>query len=275
MLGYATYKDWWTDWFPPHEYPNETLPEAHRIDFYSHQIDDHYRLFVQVPHGYYDSENRYGVVYATDGGGGTGLYIDTILPMLRREQIPQMIFVGIANASRSLQLSIGNTDTTRLRDFGYSAPVDEGDERGNEKFHRFIEDNIKPFINATYRTKQEETALGGHSLGAFFGLYVMFRHPESYKFYFASSPTLFWNSGKLFEEEEQFYAKGNSLPVSLYLSVAERESPVLIDHYHQMTRILDARNYQGLRFKTEVIPNETHTSVVSESTQRGLRFLYQ
>jgi hypothetical protein len=275
MAGYATYTEMWTDWFPSHDYPEETLPEVHAINFYSHQINDHYNLYVQLPHGYDESNKKYPVIYATDGGAGNAFYKETILPMLRRNQIPQMIFVGIANATRGITVSIGGTDPLRLRDFTYSSPSTPLNQQGNENLHRFIEENIKPFINATYKTKPEESGLGGHSLGGLFTLYALFRHPESYKYYFASSPTLFWNKSRIFEEEKVFYSKRDPLPVSLYMSAAERESPILLDHYDQMKRILKARDYQGFRFKTEVIPNETHGSVVSESIPRGLRFLYK
>jgi len=273
--GYLIYTGTWVDWVPSNEFPDETLPELHRIDFYSHQVDDHYRLHVQLPHGYDDSDDSYGVLYATDGGGGSRFHKQTILPMVRKGHIPQMIYIGIENRTREFYMSVSGSNPTRRRDFAYTSRLNPENEQGNENFHRFIEENIKPFINATYRTKKNEAALGGHSLGGLFTLYSLFRHPESYKYYFASSPSIFFESGRIYEEEQALYTESKQLPAALYMSMGSREAPLMLENFHQLARILKSRNYTGFEFSHEVIANETHGTVLPQATQRGLRFLYQ
>ena len=59
----------------------------------------------------------------------------------------------------------------------------EGQEGGvpeSREYLRFIVEELKPFIDANYRTKtgREDTYLMGSSMGALISLYGLIRHPE-------------------------------------------------------------------------------------------------
>lgn len=56
-------------------------------------------------------------------------------------------------------------------------------------------DEVKPFIDATYRTRpeREATAVGGSSLGGLVSLWLVHEHPESFAAAAALSPALGWD----------------------------------------------------------------------------------
>ncbi len=60
---------------------------------------------------------------------------------------------------------------------------------------RLLLDEVKPFVDATYRTRPERaaTAVGGSSLGGLVSLWLVHEHPETFAAAAALSPALGWD----------------------------------------------------------------------------------
>ena len=117
-------------------------------------------LLVSLPEGYENGMNSYPVLYVLYGDQVRGYLAEAvhIVGRLSGEgSIPQMIVVGVANVDRYRDLS----------------PVGRrGNPSGIEPFSRFGEDELLPFVESEYRTKDYRVLMGPQA-GAAFGLYTL------------------------------------------------------------------------------------------------------
>jgi predicted alpha/beta superfamily hydrolase len=88
--------------------------------------------------------------------------------------------------------------------FGEYSPWDEprlGVTGRGAAYVSFVADTLKPWIDATYRTRPESqwTGIMGSSLGGLISLYAGWSRPEVFGRIGGLSPTVMWSVGKLFE----------------------------------------------------------------------------
>jgi hypothetical protein len=145
-------------------HPPVTLPDTEVRLLKSSIVNDTYRLPISLPGTYANSDKTYPVVYLTDGNG--------LLPLVRGIsealsgglEIPRLIIVGIGydtDDARAwgrlrerdfLPTDASATDASRRQAF-----TKAGVRRGQAgAFLRFIQEELKPFINANYRTNSED-----------------------------------------------------------------------------------------------------------------------
>jgi predicted alpha/beta superfamily hydrolase len=161
-------------------------------DFASEHLGNSRTLSVYLPPGYAVEERRYPVFYLQDGQnlfdpatafGGVPWRADvTADELIRTNTIEPLIIVGI-----------GNTDK-RLDEYGPKA-VRRRSPGKDFPYARFVVDEVKPFIDRTYRTKPDRryTAIGGSSMGALVSLFLAHWHPLVFGHCAALSPSLWWD----------------------------------------------------------------------------------
>lgn len=174
----------------------------------------------------------YKVVYILDGNASFPL-ASTIAQTIenssnRTGKIPPLI-VAIAYPSEE-------TFDKKARSFDYTPPyigelkIPENrksstiyTQGGAEYFYKFIEEQLKPIINKTYKINKEKQILFGHSYGGLFTLYTFLNHTSSFQHYIAASPSIWWNDFQILKEAKNF--KNNINPhTKLWLSVGELEN---------------------------------------------------
>jgi predicted alpha/beta superfamily hydrolase len=167
-----------------------------------------------------------------------------------------------------------------------------------EGFYRFLTEELRPQIEARYKTDRSDNVLWGHSLGGLFALHVLFNHPDAFGTYLVGSPSIIWNDHAILKDEPKFAASLASGKVAprVLLTVGELEGKVADDAKlpagmtrEQMQAALDAdgevtavnalsgqlkalKGPAGYRVETVVFDGETHVSVLSAIINRGLRF---
>jgi predicted alpha/beta superfamily hydrolase len=69
-------------------------------------------------------------------------------------------------------------------------------------YARFLRDQLKPWVDQTYRTRPEPEWTGamGSSLGGLISLYLGLAMPETFGRIGAVSPTVMWSDGQIFKE---------------------------------------------------------------------------
>ena len=65
-------------------------------------------------------------------------------------------------------------------------------------YAKFLVDEVKPFIDKTYRTRRDRanTGVGGSSLGGLVSLFLVEKYPDVFGRCAAVSPALMWSDGK-------------------------------------------------------------------------------
>lgn len=141
----------------------------------SEVLNENRKFIVKLPQGYNNSDKSYPVIYRLDGD--LNLYFETVGVVnrlaLMEEIMPDMIVVMIENTNRNRDMMPTNTSFFKA-------------DPGAENFKSFIENELVPHINNTYRTSNEKL-LCGQSLSAVFTLYYFLTSPESFDSFIACS----------------------------------------------------------------------------------------
>ena len=149
-------------------------------------------LVVWLPPGYEtEVDTRYPVIYAQDGqnlfdpatafaGVDWGLH-KTAETLLQRESIQPFMIVGLWNTP---------------------ARIEEYTPRRGRRYAKFIMREVKPFIDAHFRTlpQRETTALLGSSLGGLISFYLAWWHPEVFSMAACISASWMWNKAAVFDD---------------------------------------------------------------------------
>ncbi|MEZ6190531.1 MAG: alpha/beta hydrolase-fold protein [Phycisphaerales bacterium] len=160
--------------------------------FHSTILNNDRTLLVYLPPGYApgdaDDDRRYPVLYMHDGqnifDAGTSFAgvewgVDEAAErLIATGTIEPIIIVGIYN----------NAD--RMTEY---TPRPDGDK--GDAYARFVVEEVKPFIDRTYRTdpSREKTGVAGSSLGGLISLYMVGAHADTFGRCGGVSPSLWWS----------------------------------------------------------------------------------
>jgi predicted alpha/beta superfamily hydrolase len=91
-------------------------------------------------------------------------------------------------------VGVDNTGTSRIQEYTPTPDARLGGGLGSA-YGRFLIEELKPFIDRTYRTRPgpEATALGGSSLGALVTLHIGLTRPGVFGSLVAMSPSVWWD----------------------------------------------------------------------------------
>jgi predicted alpha/beta superfamily hydrolase len=155
---------------------------------------------VYLPPGYErEISRRYPVLYLQDGQnvfepGAVGMewrVDETADALIQTGRIEPFIVVAVANTNARRDEYTPTKVELRRPDGGIS----KGGGKAN-LYGRFLIEELKPFIDCTYRTRGEaaSTALGGSSLGGLVSMWLALQHSEVFGSVLAVSPTVWWDN---------------------------------------------------------------------------------
>ncbi len=140
-------------------------------------LGENRKVLIHLPLDYDQSAQCYPVLYRLDGD--EGLLFETVSVVNRlvhwEEVMPDVIVVAIENTDRSRDMWPTHTKYN-------PAP----DVAGSEAFLAFIENELMPHIDSSYRTSKQRI-LCGQSLSAVFTLYAFLTKPRLFDAYIACS----------------------------------------------------------------------------------------
>ncbi len=146
------------------------------------------------------------------------------------------------------------------------------DQAGAEAFLRFINEEVKPFINSNFNVDTNNQTLFGHSLGGLFSLYTLFSKPDSFDRYLISSPSIMWADRDILSLEEQYAADHQDMDKHLYISVGSKET-FMVDDAENMVQRLSNRGYKNLKLLHDVFADTGHLEAGLTANSKGQRAL--
>jgi predicted alpha/beta superfamily hydrolase len=233
-----------------------------------------YELIINLPYSYKkETMKQYPVVYFCDG-----FYDFALLSMIYGDQIydktiNECFLVGFSYKGENL-------DYGKLRTHDYT-PTSQGlfsPGGGAPDFLKVIEQEFIPYVEKNYCVDTYFRALGGSSLGGLFVLYTMFTRPNLFNSYIAISPAAVWDNDWLFRYEEEFYKQHPRLPVSLYMTGAEKEfadQPEFLQGIKQFNEVLKKHDYKNFRYNFRILDDAYHASSKPEGYTRGMQFIFE
>jgi predicted alpha/beta superfamily hydrolase len=189
--------------------PNDeaTIDRSRSYDFVSHVNGEEYRVKVFIPRAKPPIKG-YPVMYLLDGNALFGTFAEAMRNRSQAHEIEPAVIVGIESGSGPkgadrtydfTSFDMSTYEKTIIVDLGPNAP-----HGGYDNFYRVIEEEIKPKVAAMTSTDPSRSALFGWSLGGFFVVQTMFKHPTSFDCYVAISPSIWRNDRAIFKEIPSF-----------------------------------------------------------------------
>jgi predicted alpha/beta superfamily hydrolase len=188
------------------------------------------------------------------------------------------------------------TDLAKIpRNAGLPTPV-AADYGGAEDFFRFIVDELLPAVSAVHPIDPAERTLFGHSLGGLFVLRMLFDHPEAFRNFVASSPSIWWQDRSLLADEAAFARRVRAKEVAprVLITMGSLEQTVpkvpplgmtrrqmtklsrdarMVDNARELgARLGKLKGSKGASFRYVEFDNEDHMSVVAAALSRTISF---
>ena len=248
--------------------PPVALQHTEHRTIASARIGQTYDLFVSLPEDYATSGQSYPVLYVLDG------WHFPLLAFLQNNNIysgrmPPVIMVNIGHG-RGV-----NPMPLRIRDFTPTKTAAEPTSGGATAFLHFLEHEVIPLIDRTYRTNPADRGLLGHSYGGLFALYALEEHPGLFQRIVAASPVVGWDHDLLVKAADKL--KNLPQPVRLDLSagdIGDLEIK-LAAQTAAFARKLDELKPANLNYHFTVYPGENHNSVRLAAFPPGLYWVYR
>jgi predicted alpha/beta superfamily hydrolase len=192
-------------------------------DFHSKILNNDRNVIVYLPPGYdKDKQRHYSVLYLHDGQNlfdGATSFIpgqewrvdEAAQSLIAAGKIEPLIIVGVYNAGKD-----------RIDEY---TPVQEPKYKGGGKadlYGRLLVEELKPFIDKTYRTKKDaaHTGLGGSSLGGLLSLYLGLKYPNVFGRLAVVSPSVWWANNYIVQYVE---AQKKRPPLRIWLDIGTKE----------------------------------------------------
>lgn len=216
---------------------------------------------VWLPPGYAEGTQRYPVLYLLDGGVDQDFHhisglaqLGTIVGATR-----DVIVVGIETVDRRNELAFPVVTDAKLK-------ADYPTAGQSERFRRFIANEVKPWVEKTYRTSGENTLIG-ESLAGLFVVETMLRAPGLFDTHIAISPSLWWDNEALVKAAPPLLpaAKGR-----LWLTVADEQGMGVAP----FAALLKDKAPAGLTWTYAPRPGETHATIYHGAALAAIRELF-
>lgn len=233
-------------------------------------LDGERRISVRLPAEYAsEPERRFPVVYVIDGGPQQDFPHLAGIAQSREVNgtFAPFILVGIETVNRRHEITPPATDVAAYQAELGAVPG------GSESFRRFIRDEVKPWVEQTYRTSGQDAVMG-ESLAGLFVIETLFRAPDLFDDYIAVSPSLWW--------EEMLYGRSattflDAIPPGdrrLYLTLADEG----YRHGEGVALLVEAlRGHAPESLQWLYVPqgdHETHASIYHGAALDAFRAFY-
>lgn len=183
------------------------------VSFHSRVLGEPRTLNVYLPRSYStDPQQSYPVIYLLDGSADedfvhiSGLVQFGSFSWIR--QLPESILIGIGNVDRQ-------------RDFTFPSDNRQDNEElptsgGSAAFIEFIEQELQPRVESTWRVTNQRTLIG-QSLGGLLATEILFSQPQLFDHYIVISPSLWWDDESLLRATPVVPTE----PVAVYVGVGK------------------------------------------------------
>jgi predicted alpha/beta superfamily hydrolase len=248
--------------------------------FRSAIVDDTYKIEVRLPPSYDDSPNTtYPVAYqldATDFGPEFDISAGYASSLGDSGKMPETIIVGVGYdyPPSTGYPNPGPKPIGRWRDdvFTYA----DGSPGGGENFLKFLEEELLPHIDATYRTNPAVgRGLMGHSLGGYFSAATLFLtgidpNPPFRRFVIGD-PSTSEENFHLFDLEAALSSQTHSLERFVYYGIARFDgAPQQLPTDIMWDRLRS--HYPDLHLETQLLQTD-HAGAEVPCFSTGLAFI--
>ncbi|MFF1946284.1 alpha/beta hydrolase [Rhodococcus qingshengii] len=282
-----------------------------RSEYYevrSEKVDADFAVWVTCPVGYESNANSYPVVYVTDGNTAA----PTLEPFVEMNnldlicRVEPYIQVAVGYVGREVHrswilrcrdlvppeepLSAGVLEALEIDSelAGWSEEEHNdylaGMQNGQaDRFLRFLEEELHPFIEGKYRTRRDMTGLFGFSYGGLFSLYALLQEKSIFSRLGAGSPGVLTPESQIFTMMDRLSENGFAFgDTRIHLTVNALEITGKSRCYRELgiefARLINEfylKDFPGLIFTSRIHDEDaTHITGFAQSFHGFLRACY-
>lgn len=215
----------------------------------------------------YDKEKAYPVIYLLDGTINEDfLHIVGLVQFFNLQlNMPETIVVGIANVDRKRDF----TFHTDLKDLQKSYPT----TGHSDKFIKFIETELQPFVEASYKTTGTKYIIG-QSLGGLLATEILLKKPKLFSHYLIVSPSLWWDNESLLKNAKNLTVNIPDANKYVYISVGKQEDKLMQKEAKELYDILSSSGMKSLRLDYMPMPLDNHATILNRSIYEAFLKLF-
>jgi predicted alpha/beta superfamily hydrolase len=221
------------------------------IQLLSDILNEEREIQIYLPEDYQVSNEKCPVIYVFDS---QKYFLNAVAYQqnLRfQEETPGFIVVGIKTK-----------DNERRKLYNSESSI----------FSDYLEKELLPYIDNTYRTLRSERVFFGWQRAAAFGVEVLASKPDLFKGYFLASPTFLSpervsNVGKMLD-------KNTFLDNYLYFTLGDVEA-WSIDDTDSLSELLKNKASNKLKWEYDLFDNENHYSTTIVTMNKGLKYFFK
>lgn len=241
-------------------------------------LNENRNYSVYLPSSYKNSpDKKYIVAYVLDGERSKFLEVSGIAQSMHsainlKLQIPELIIVSIENTDRTRDFTPTNSlnylDREDIAAFKNSGKAND--------FMNFIEKELMPEINKSFRTVPQSMIIG-HSMGGLFALHCLIENPKLFSYYLLIDPSWFWDHNYIGRRGEEILKNRTDLKARVYIALANN---MLDDKRHyewgqKFYNLLRENKSPDLKVDLKYFEDEKHLTVTIPATYYGLRYIFQ
>jgi predicted alpha/beta superfamily hydrolase len=236
-----------------------------QTSIFSTVLNEDRQIILHLPGNYfYDSGQKYPVMYVLDGTSQDQHTTDKIEILSVAGLIPAAIVVGIPNTR-------GNRNRDYTPPFMRTNIDDPNSVYGaSDKFLTFVKNELIPFIDSNYRSSGIRT-LSGNSAGGLFVLYSLFEQPNLFQARFCYSTPVWRFDSLMVKRMKEFLQRNPAGPDGfLYMSVGENETERIKAGFNFMVLTLQENRKKNFKWVANFTPHSDHQDNALISTSKGL-----
>lgn len=243
----------------------DIIPEHDSFNIESLQVGESRVITVWTPPSYENNNDSFPVLYMPDGGIKEDFphIANTIAKLVEEKSIPPIILVGIENTERGRDLS-GFSDVEA--DSKYCPLTD-----GSSNFRNFITEELVSEISKRYRVTNKKGIIG-ESLAGLFVMETFLMKPESFDFYIAMDPSLWWNNHYLVRNAKNLLNAFPNRNIKLWFAGSSAED--ISKYTNQLSIILKSDSPDELKWNYSDEPNEKHNTIFRATKEKALKWVF-
>lgn len=241
------------------------------VTMYSSILDEDRVINVYLPKSYKKATHKdYPVIYLLDGSRDEDfIHISGLVQFasfLWIDMVPESIVVGIAN-------------TDRKRDFTFPPSVADHSQNfptagGSEKFINFIEMELQPYIEKSYRTTRTKTIIG-QSLGGLLVTEILFTKPHLFNNYLIVSPSLWWDEEALLKKQPAIIHANYKVSKNIFIAAGGKEDDVIKRETKALFTLLQGSENNAITTNFELLEDQNHADILHLATYKGLQTIFK